>query len=119
MPSVLIVDDEPAILQCLQEVLQAPEISVLTATTAADGLEAAARLKPDVVILDLELPDFSGLELLQRLHQLDARIPAILITGRGTAATAIQAMTLGAFDYLLKPPDLELLRALVARAIEA
>src|SRR5438046_1193028 len=91
----------------------------MTAGTAAEGLDKLAEYRPDVVILDIELPDLSGLEMLRRLRQFDGRIPAILITGRGTTATAIEAMSLGAYEYLLKPLQMGELRELVARALEA
>ena len=70
------------------------------------GDRGVAERAPDVVLLDLHLPDLSGLEVFQQIRRLDARIPVIFITGHGTTDTAIEAMKLGAFDYLLKPLDL-------------
>src|SRR6185437_3538631 len=64
------------------------------------------------------LPDMSGLETFERIHQLDPRIPVIFITGHGTTATAIEAMRLGAYEYLLKPLELDQLSDLVERAFE-
>ena len=74
--------------------------------------------RPDVVILDIDLPDKSGLDVFRRIHEVDPKVPVIFITGHGTTDTAIEAMKLGAFDYLLKPLDLDPLRELVARAFE-
>ena len=74
--------------------------------------------RPDVVILDIDLPDQSGLETFRRIHELDPKIPVIFITGHGTTATAIEAMSLGAYEYLLKPLELDPLCDLVARAFE-
>src|SRR5437867_898115 len=119
MPTVLAVDDDRSILDFLRMSFQAFDIQMLTATSAAEGLATAARHKPEVVILDVESPDLSGLELLKRLHELDHRTLAIVITGRGTTASAIQAMSLGAYEYLLKPLQLKPLRELLTRALEA
>src|SRR5207244_5200774 len=74
--------------------------------------------RPDAVILDVRLPDMSGLELFRRLHETDAKVPVILMTGFGTAGTAIEAMRLGAFEYLVKPPDMDHLNEVVARAFK-
>src|SRR5262249_2109180 len=69
------------------------------------------------VVLDLNLPDQSGLDTFQGIRRLDARIPVIFITGHGTTETAIEAMKLGAYDYLFKPLELEALRDVIGRAV--
>ena len=74
---------------------------------------------PDAVILDVRLPDMSGLEAYALIRQIDARLPVIVITAHGTTETAIEAMKLGAFEYLLKPLDLDELGNVVDRAIHA
>src|SRR5205085_10811984 len=93
-----------------------PDDVLLTSSDAAEGLEAVARSRPDVVVLDLNLPDMSGLDVFHRIRGIDARIPVIFITGQGTTETAIEAMKLGAFDYLVKPIELAKLEELVRRA---
>lgn len=118
MPVLLVIDDEPAIQYAFRRAFRAPDVTLLTATTAAEGLEQVSARKPDVVVLDLNLPDLLGLETYRQLRQIDARIPVIFITGHGTTETAINAMKLGAFDYLLKPLDLDQLRELIGRAFE-
>jgi two-component system nitrogen regulation response regulator GlnG len=118
MPTLLLVDDEPAILYAFRRVFQKPEVALLTASTAAAGIELFRKQRPDVVILDVKLPDLSGLDAFRRIHEIDARVPVILITGHGTTDTAIHAIQLGAFDYLYKPLELDQLRELVARAFE-
>ncbi len=118
MPTLLVIDDEPSILHFFRRAFPRPETTLLTASTAAEGLERAAGGRPDVVILDINLPDASGLETFERLHQMDPRIPVIFITGHGTTATAIEAMRLGAYEYLLKPLELDQLSDLVERAFE-
>jgi two-component system nitrogen regulation response regulator GlnG len=116
MPKLLVVDDETSILHFFRRAFRGPEVTLLTAGTAAEALEKVSQHHPDVVILDIHLPDQSGLEAFQRIHQLDAKIPVILITGHGTTATAIEAMRLGAYEYLLKPLELDQLSELVERA---
>jgi two-component system nitrogen regulation response regulator GlnG len=118
MPTLLVVDDEPSILHFFRRAFHEPEVTVLTAASAAEGLEKVKRERPDVVILDINLGDESGLETFQRIHEIDPKIPVIFITGHGTTATAIEAMRLGAFDYILKPLELDHLCDLVERAFE-
>lgn len=116
MPRLLVIDDETSILHAFRRAFRGPEVALVTASTAGEGLERAAADRPDVIILDINLPDQTGLETFGRLRQRDARVPIILITGQGTTDTAIEAMKLGAFDYLLKPLDVPEVRELVQRA---
>ncbi|MFM8272615.1 MAG: sigma-54-dependent transcriptional regulator, partial [Gemmata sp.] len=87
--------------------------------TAAEGLAEVSRDRPDVVVLDVHLPDASGLVTFRRVKQTDARIPVILITGHGTTDLAIEAMKDGAYEYLLKPLELADLRKLIDRAVQS
>jgi two-component system nitrogen regulation response regulator GlnG len=118
MPTLLLIDDEPSILHAFRRAFRAPDVTLLTAASAAEGLELVTSRRPDVVLLDINLPDLLGLEAFRRIHRLDARIPVIFITGHGTTDTAIEAMKLGAYDYLLKPLELPHLRDTLARAFE-
>jgi DNA-binding NtrC family response regulator len=115
---LLVVDDEPSVLQLFRSVFEKHGIEVLTAGTARAGLKVASKQKPGVGIFDLMLPDWSGLDLLREVQKVDARLPVIFITAGGTSATAIDAMKLGAFDYLTKPLDIRQVRELVDRAFE-
>ncbi len=119
MPTLLVIDDEPSILHAFRRAFREPEFSLVTASSAAEGLEALDRHLPDVVILDIHLGDASGLETFEQVHRRDARIPVILITGHGTTDLAIEAMKRGAYEYLLKPLELPLLRELVAKACQS
>ncbi len=118
MPNLLVVDDEPNVLYSLQQALQSEELTVQTARTARQGIERVRKDPPDVIILDVRLPDMSGLEAYDRIRELDARVPVIVITAFAATETAIEAMKRGAFDYLLKPVDLHQLREVVAKALE-
>jgi two-component system nitrogen regulation response regulator GlnG len=116
--TLLVIDDEPLILDCFRYLFPEAEIELMTAACAADGLRQFTERPPDVVMLDIGLPDMSGLDVLRRFQEIDARVPVILITGQGTAATAIEAMRLGAFDYVVKPLDPDALCPLLQRAQE-
>jgi two-component system nitrogen regulation response regulator GlnG len=117
MATLLIVDDESSILLAFRKAFREPAVTVLTAETAAQGLDIARQRHPDVIVLDVHLPDMSGLEMLRRLRELDARSPVVFITGKSTTDTAIEAMKLGAYEYLLKPLELSTLRQVVNRAL--
>jgi two-component system nitrogen regulation response regulator GlnG len=116
MPKLLVVDDEPSILHFFRRAFPGPDVTLLTAQSAADGLAAVERDRPDVVVLDINLGGESGLDTFRRVHELDPKVPVIFITGHGTADTAIEAMRLGAYEYLLKPLELDHLTDLIDRA---
>jgi two-component system nitrogen regulation response regulator GlnG len=119
MPVLLVIDDEASIRYSFQRLFTEEGTEVLTAATAADGLKQARSRQPDVIVLDLQLPDRNGLDLYGDLHALDPRRPVIFITAHGTTDTAIEAMKQGAFDYLVKPVDLDRLSQLLRRAFDA
>jgi two-component system nitrogen regulation response regulator GlnG len=116
MINLLVIDDEESILHAFRRAFRPPDFALHVAGTVAEGLDRAAAVRPDVVILDVHLPDGSGLDAFGRLHARDARVPVILITGHGTTDLAIEAIKRGAYDYLLKPLELPQLRELVSRA---
>ena len=119
MPTLLVVDDEPAIQHAFQRAFRSGDIQLRSAGTAAEGLAIIAEQQPDVIVLDIHLPDASGLVTFHRIRALDARIPVILVTGHGTTDLAIEAMKEGAYEYLLKPLELPDLRALIDRAMQS
>ncbi|HWE36474.1 MAG TPA: sigma-54 dependent transcriptional regulator [Isosphaeraceae bacterium] len=119
MARLLLVDDDPnLILKQVRHVFDAEGHEVDSARTGEDGLRLAAAREPDAILLDLRLPDLSGLEVYRRLRQLDARVPVIFITAADDADSAIEAMKQGAFDYLTKPLDAQQLRRVVGQALE-
>lgn len=115
---LLVVDDEPSVLQLFRSAFSKHGIEVLTAESARAGLKVVSDERPEVGIFDLMLPDWSGLDLLKEVQQVDPSLPVIFITAGGTSATAIDAMKLGAFDYLTKPLDIRQVRELVTQAFE-
>jgi two-component system nitrogen regulation response regulator GlnG len=118
VPKLLVVDDEPSILHFFRRAFSGPRFELETAESAKEGLEKVAQDRPDVIVLDVNLSDDSGLNLFRQIKEIDSRTPVIFITGHGTTATAIEAMQLGAYEYLLKPLELEELTTLVDRAFE-
>src|SRR5262245_13036052 len=116
MATLLVIDDEENILYAFRANFREPAYTLLTAGSAAEGVAMLRRHRPDVVILDVHLPDSSGLATFEQVREADARIPVILITGHGTTELAIEAMKRGAYEYLHKPLELPQLRELVARA---
>ncbi len=119
MPKLLIVDDEPNLLYSLAKVLRSPALEIVTAETARDGIERVRQEKPDVVILDVRLPDMSGLDAFSEMSAIDPRLPVIMITAYSTMETAIEATKRGAYEYLLKPVAFDQLRGVVQRALES
>lgn len=117
-PTLLVIDDDPLILQCMTLCLPEPDYRVLTAGTADAGIEIFKRHHPDAVLCDIQLPDRSGLAAATELRELDPRVPVILITGHGTAETAITAMSNGAFDYVTKPFEPDDILPLIDSALE-
>jgi DNA-binding NtrC family response regulator len=105
--SVLVVDDELLIRKSLAKVLRARGYAVEVASHGAEGLEKVAEVRPQVMILDMRLPDTDGLSVLRRVRQLDPLLQVIVITAFGDVQTAVDAMKLGAGDFLRKPYEME------------
>ena len=116
---ILIVDDEPDILEFLQYNLKKEGYAVVSANDGKQAIEVAEREKPNLIILDINLPGMSGLEVLAELRARGATLPVLLLTARDTIADRISGLDAGADDYMVKPFDLgELtarLRAIVRR----
>jgi two-component system nitrogen regulation response regulator GlnG len=116
---VLVVDDEPAIQHAFRKAFKSQDLTLKATTTAAEAIQEAQKERPDLIVLDVHLPDATGLQTFQQLRAIDARIPIILVTGHGTTDLAIEAMKQGAFEYLLKPLELNQLRELIDRALRS
>lgn len=101
-PRVLVVDDELAIRRFLRAALSAQAYQLFEAASAREGLEAAAAVRPDLIILDLGLPDLDGVEVTRRLREW-SRVPILILSVRGQDQDKIAALDAGADDYLTKP----------------
>ncbi len=102
-PSLLVVDDDDAFRERLRQAFERRGYEVRTAANAADALSQARAESPELAVVDLRMPNGSGLELVRDLKQLDAATRVVVLTGYGSIATAIEAMRLGATHYLSKP----------------
>jgi len=116
MRKVLIVDDELGTRESLKMILK-KDYEVLLAKDAEEAFIKIKEHSPDVVLLDILLPDLDGLKVLERIKQNDPEIIVIMITATKTVKTAVEAMKLGAHDYITKPFDLDELRLIVSRSI--
>ena len=112
IPKVLVVDDEPNIRELVQVALKFHGCAVTTSGTGMDALALAAAAKPDLIVLDVVLPDIDGFEVCRRLRAIDNDVPVIFLTARDTTSDTVTGLTLGGDDYIPKPFSVE---ALVAR----
>jgi two-component system KDP operon response regulator KdpE len=103
---VLVVDDEPQLLRALALNLTSRKFDVSTAATATEALNQVQRLPPDVLVLDLGLPDLDGSDVIRELQQRGLALPIIVISARNTSQDKVAALELGAADYLTKPFDM-------------
>ncbi len=118
MATILLIDDEQSILDTLEMFLRRKGHTVHQAATGAQGLELAAQSIPDIVILDIRLPDLDGLHVLPRILEIAPSAKVIMITAFQDMDTAIQAMKSGAFDYIHKPLDINKIDATIQRACQ-
>jgi len=115
---VLVIDDERPVLMTLEALLQRRGFAVQTAGSGTAGMQAFRRSKPDVVLLDLGLPDADGLDVLRELRAEDAHVQVLILTANDSLANAIQSIKLGAFHFISKPYAAEELLSLMGRALE-
>lgn len=113
--TVLIVEDEVLQARSVKRSLERHGYEVLMAPTAEQGSELVQCYHPDVVLLDLRLPGMDGLEMLKVMRDTQENLSVIVVTAYGKVQTAVEAMRLGAYDYITKPIDLEELRLLLDR----
>ncbi|MFB3887202.1 MAG: sigma-54-dependent transcriptional regulator [Thermodesulfobacteriota bacterium] len=115
---ILVVDDEPILRNSLQVALRTSGYKVLTARTGEEGLEQFQRENPDLVLLDHWLPGINGDEVLRRIKEEDSEIPVIIMTAQGSIEMAVSSMKMGAFDFLVKPFDLDQVEDLIKKGID-
>lgn len=117
MRTVLVVDDEPEIRNSLRGILADEGLTVLEAADGRAAIEMLHRHRPDLVLLDIWMPEVDGIEVLQRLREEGTRVPVVMISGHGNVEAAVRATKLGAFDFIEKPLSLEAVLAAVHRAL--
>jgi two-component system NtrC family sensor kinase len=114
---VLIIDDSDALRSLLESILPYAGYEVVSASTGRQGLKLVSETEPDVVLTDLELPDTSGLKVLEELNERGITIPTIMMTGYGSEGIAARALKLGVRDYLIKPFTTEEVLSSIERAL--
>ena len=119
MGAILIVDDDAQLRTSFEKLLTTEGHTVTTSPTGEGGLELAKANLPDLVIIDVRLPGMDGLAAFQAIHEIEPKLPVIIMTAYGTTDTAIKATKLGAFDYVLKPFDIPEMLSLIDKALEA
>ena len=119
MDKLLLIDDEDDVRYSFKRIFASPDLNLETAASGEEGIEVIRRFQPDLVLMDVRMGGINGLETLRRIRQDDAKLPVIMMTAFGTTQTAIEAMKLGAYDYLLKPFDVPKLKQIVADALKA
>ena len=115
---LLIIDDEIEFASTMCQRLKLRDFDATDAHSGGEGLAALTEVNPEIVILDLKMPDMSGLDVLDEIKKYDASIEVIMLTGHGSAGSGIEAMEKGAFDYVMKPVDLKDLLEKINAAIE-
>jgi DNA-binding response OmpR family regulator len=109
MPRVLVVDDDPATRELLCDFLTNKQYEVSEAATGGEGLRRLREDRPHLVLLDINLPDLQGLEVLRQAKELDPGVAVIMVTGIREEEVGREALRAGAFDYIVKPLDLQYL----------
>lgn len=105
--NILLVDDEEDFVQTLAERLELRGFDIRVANSGTGAMGQIEENLPDLVVLDVMMPGLGGLEVLKQLKTQHPKMPVILLTGRGSTADGIEGMRLGAFDYLMKPIDID------------
>lgn len=116
--AILIIDDDAVVRDACVFILAKQHYKIQTAQDGITGLNLVEEFKPDLVFVDLKMPGISGMEVLERLQQIDATIIPVVITGYATIDTAVEAMKRGAFDFLPKPFSADELRLITKRSLE-
>ena len=116
--SILIVDDDKEIRMVLKDRLEAHGFTVFPACDGTEGLQSASENRPDLMLLDLQMPDMDGITVLSKLKTLDLRIPVIMLTAHGTIEKAVEAMKQGAYDFIQKPCKSEHLLLVIEKALK-
>jgi two-component system nitrogen regulation response regulator NtrX len=116
-PRVLVVDDEEAVRSSLRMIFDYEGYEVLLAANGPAGLKMAAQEGPDLVFLDIKMPQMDGLEVLKRLKAEEPSPPVVVLSGHGTVKTAVEAVKLGAFDFIEKPPESERILTVARNAL--
>jgi two-component system sensor histidine kinase/response regulator len=115
---ILIIDDEEIVLDSCTQILEGSEYDIYTASNGTQGLQLVQEFQPDLVYVDLKMPGISGVEVLEKVKEIDSTIVCVVITGYATVSSAVEAMKQGAYDFLPKPFTPDEYRLITERSIE-
>ncbi len=115
---ILIVDDEESVRKSLADVMRDEGYEVMTASSGKEGIDALAETQPALALLDIAMPEMDGIETLRRFKEIRPDLPVIMVTGHGTIEIAVKTTKMGAYDFLVKPPELQHLTLVVKHGIE-
>lgn len=116
MSTVLIIDDEVEFASTLCQRLKLRGMATVDVHSGTEGLVALKNMNPGIVILDLKMPDMTGLDVLEKIKEYDPDIEVIMLTGHGSAGCGVEAKEKGAFDYVMKPLDITELMSIIESA---
>jgi len=119
LSTILIIDDDDQLRISFERLLKEEGYQVLTAASGEAGIRVLGESIPDLVVLDVRLPGINGLETFRRIHDIEQKLPVIIMTAFGTTETAIEATKMGAFDYVIKPFDIPQMLTTIRQALEA
>jgi two-component system response regulator PilR (NtrC family) len=116
-PHALVVDDEPDIRELIEITLERMDVATTAVANLSDAYTAAKKSPFNLCLTDMRLPDGNGIDLIRHMHQHHPGVPVAMITAHGNMSSAIEALKAGAFDFVSKPVDLQVLRNLVGTAL--
>ena len=119
MNKILIIDDDDQLRRSFKKLLVEEGYDVRSSASGETGIDEVKRDLPDVVLLDMRLPGMNGFETFQVIHEIEPKLPVIIMTAYGTTETAIEATKIGAFDYILKPFNIPDMLKIIVQAMEA
>lgn len=118
MPCLLVIDNDRDVLEATEKIFAGTNVNVVTAIDASQGIARVRERAPDVAVIEIDLPETSGLDLYREIKAIDARMPVVFVTNTASSDIAIEAMSLGAYDIISKPLDYEQIGAILWRAME-
>jgi DNA-binding NtrC family response regulator len=116
--TILLIDDDPIDIKAIQRLIENWDYEVIATRSGQDALAKLETCPVDVIISDIRMPSMSGEDVVRAVGRSHAGLPVVLVTGHGDIRSAVQAMKIGAFDYVVKPPDEDEFRIVMARAVE-
>ena len=116
--TILIVDDEESVRKSLADVMRDEGYEVVTAASGKEGIDILSEAQPSLALLDIAMPEMDGIEALRKIREVRPELPVVMVTGHGTIETAVKTTKMGAYDFIVKPPELQHLTLVVKHGIE-